>query len=188
MNFGRAASCAFLSSFVVGLVASVGCSSSEAPAEGGAGGAAGVEGGVDATDGPGDQSASDAGDVSDSSLDGPSLEADGDAGDAGTCDDCGAARFAMQCASAEMACLNNAACAAIRNCVFTGADAQAPCTLGPSGAACVEACIQQNCTDSGSAALYRALDQCAYCSACMQPCASYCAGFSDAGHSTCGDM
>ena len=90
-----------------------------------------------------------------------------------------------ECQSAQAACLADPGCAAIRSCVFGGADASAACTLGPSGAACVLACVQANCTGSASAELYRALDQCAYCTACSTSCSTYCGGFPDAAGATC---
>jgi hypothetical protein len=195
MNLGKMLGWSLLSIASIGLGGPLGCSSEAAPPDGGGGtaGTAGAAGGEgldgalaadvsveDASDGSAASDGADA-EVSDALTDAPS-----DVGDGGSCDDCGAPRFTGDCSTAETACLANSACAAIRNCVFTGGDASAPCTLGPSGAACVAACIQANCTDAASGNLYRTLDQCAYCSACASPCSSYCGGFSDAGAATCG--
>jgi hypothetical protein len=175
-----------------GVAASSGCSSAEAPADGGgvAGasqGRGGVGGGAmsvdaDSVDGAADGS-------SDGSLGGDTEAADaGDIEAGSNCDTCGSPRFTGTCASAEAACTANAGCAAIRNCVFAGGDVDAACALGPTGAACVDACTRTYCTDSGSAVLYRALDECAYCTACAGPCLSYCAAFADSGPATCRDF
>jgi hypothetical protein len=145
--------------FCVSLLAA--CSSEEAPLDAGVGADASFDVAIVATDASSDATS-----------------------DAGTCDDCGSPRFTAECVNQENACLNDAGCSAIRSCVFSGADASAPCALDETGAACVDGCIARACTDANSVALYRALDQCAYCTACTVACTAYCSGFSDAG-TTC---
>jgi hypothetical protein len=101
--------------------------------------------------------------------------------DGGACDNCGAPRFTAECTAPEMACLNDVGCAAIRNCVFGGGNLANACALDATGPACVDACIQQACVGAGSVTLYHALDQCAYCSTCVSSCSEYCSAFTDAG-------
>ncbi|HKQ70663.1 MAG TPA: hypothetical protein VJT73_15060 [Polyangiaceae bacterium] len=148
----------------------VGCSSSDEPEGGGASDAAAGGSDADASSSPG-------------SADGALVDSGGDGSDASTCDDCGSPRFNGACMAEEMACLGDPGCAAIRSCIFSGDDASTPCTLGPSGPACVERCIRARCTGAASAALYRALDHCAYCGVCLTACGPYCGGFTDAGTS-----
>ena len=103
------------------------------------------------------------------------------ASEGGTCDDCGFGRYTAECTAAQMACLNDVGCAAIRNCVFTGGDASVPCALDATGPACVDSCIVETCTNANSVTLYRALDSCGYCTTCATSCSAYCSAFTDAG-------
>jgi hypothetical protein len=100
--------------------------------------------------------------------------------DGGTCDDCGSPRFTGDCSAQETACLADAGCASIRNCVFSGVNGSMPCALDPTGPACVESCVAETCTGDPSVALYQALDHCAYCSTCAAACSAYCGAFPDA--------
>jgi len=161
----RVPSLAWLVSAWTGLAIAGGCSSADAPPDGGLLDAGAADSGVQPT-------------TSDAA-------AEGTASDAATCDDCGSARFTAECTSAEMACLNDLGCADIRNCVFSGGDASTPCALDATGPICVESCIRATCADSRSATLYRALDQCVYCTDCTSSCLAYCSAFSDAGSDAC---
>jgi hypothetical protein len=173
------------------MISAWGCSSADAPPDGGLDASnvsdASSDVSLDASDDVSLADATDATDALDELSDAPTEVGDGatDARDGGGCDDCGSVRFMGECGSAQAACLADPGCAAIRTCVFGGADASAACTLGPSGAACVLACVQANCVGSASAALYRTLDQCAYCTTCSTACSTYCGGFPDAEGATC---
>jgi len=142
------------------VMALCGCSSADAPLEGGV-----LEGGV----------------IEDAGVDVAVIVADVAATEGGTCDDCGSRRFTAECTAAQMACLNDVGCAAIRNCVFTGVAPSMPCALDATGPSCVDSCIVRTCTDANSVTLYRALDSCAYCSTCASSCSAYCSSFTDAG-------
>jgi hypothetical protein len=110
-----------------------------------------------------------------------SFEAVAPSSEGGTCDDCGAPRFTAECTAAQTACLNDVGCASIRNCVFSGINGSMPCALDGTGPGCVDLCIQQTCIGDASVSLYRALDQCAYCTTCASACSAYCTAFTDAG-------